>query len=175
MFEAAELKWQKQHCPLILDKSAQDYANKFIKNNEGNGIIFDGFPRTTVQAEGLDKILKDSQTQVNCAIFIELGLTEIINRLTKRRVCRKCGAIYNLSFKNPKQEGICDLCQGELYQRVDDQEPTIRRRYEVYEQQTRELIAFYQKQNKLFTVPGEIGKDLVHQRIIKIVTDKNIS
>ena len=160
---------------LVPDSVVLEVANKFIKNNEGNGIIFDGFPRTTVQAEGLDKILKDSQTQVNCAIFIELGLTEIINRLTKRRVCRKCGAIYNLSFKNPKQEGICDLCQGELYQRVDDQEPTIRRRYEVYEQQTRELIAFYQKQNKLFTVPGEIGKDLVHQRIIKIVTDKNIS
>jgi adenylate kinase len=160
---------------LVPDSVVLEVANKFIKNNGGNGIIFDGFPRTTVQAEGLDKILKDNQTQVDCAIFIELCLTEIINRLTKRRVCRKCGAIYNLSFKKPKQEGICDLCQGELYQRVDDQEPTIRRRYEVYEQQTRELIAFYQKQNKLFTIPGEIGKDLVHQRIIKIVTGKNNS
>lgn len=160
---------------LVPDSIALEIAKKFIKKNEGNGIIFDGFPRTTVQAEGLDRILKDNHTQVDCAIFIELSLPEIINRLTQRRVCRKCGAIYNLSFKRPKQEGDCDSCQGELYQRVDDQEPTIRRRHEVYEQQTRELIVFYQKQNKLFKVPGEIGKDLVHQRIMKIVTGKNNS
>ena len=154
------------------DSVVLEVANKFIKNNQGNGIIFDGFPRTTVQAEGLDKILQDDHKQVDCAIFVELGLTEIIKRLTERRVCRKCGAIYNLSFKKPANEGICDLCNDKLYQRVDDQEPTIRRRYEVYEQQTRELIAFYRKQGKLFTVPGEIGKDLVLERITNIVYEK---
>ena len=157
---------------LVPDSIVLAIANQFIKKYENKGIIFDGFPRTTGQAEGLDKILKDYNKQVDCAIFIELGLTEIIKRLTERRVCRKCGAIYNLSFKKPAKEGICDLCNGELYQRVDDQEPTIRRRYEVYEQQTRELIAFYRKQNKLFTVPGEIGKDLVRERIANIVYEK---
>ena len=158
---------------LVPDSIVLEVTNNFIKENQNKGVVFDGFPRTLFQAEGLDKILSDNQKQVDCAIFIELALPEIIRRLTERRVCRNCGTIYNLSFKKPKKEGICDLCSGELYQRVDDQESTIRRRYEVYEQQTQELIAFYQMQNKLFTIPGEIGKDLVHEKIIDVVYEKN--
>ncbi len=158
---------------LVPDSIVLEVTNNYIKENQNKGVVFDGFPRTVVQAEGLDKILKDNQKQVDCAIFVELALPEIIRRLTERRVCRKCGTIYNLSFKKPKKEGICDLCSGELYQREDDQESTIRRRYEVYEQQIQELIAFYKKQNKLFTIKGEIGKDLVHEKIVNIVNEKS--
>lgn len=158
---------------LVPDSIVLEVTNNYIKENQNKGVVFDGFPRTLVQAEGLDKILKDNQKQVDCAIFVELALPEIIRRLTERRVCRKCGTIYNLSFKKPKKEGICDLCSGELYQREDDQESTIRRRYEVYEQQIQELIAFYKKQNKLFIIKGEIGKDLVHEKIVNIVNEKS--
>ncbi len=157
---------------LVPDSIVLEVTNNFIKENKNKGVVFDGFPRTLVQAEGLDKILNNNKKQVDCAIFIELGLAEIVRRLTERRVCRKCGAIYNISFKKPNKEGKCDICQGELYQRVDDQEPTIRKRYEVYEKQTQELIAFYQKRNKLFIIPGEIGKDLVQERIAMIVEEK---
>jgi len=160
---------------LVPDPIVLELTQKFIQNHHKNGIVFDGFPRTLVQAEGLDKILKDNNKVVDIAIFIELPLPEIIHRLTERRVCRNCGAIYNLSFKRPKKEGICDICNGELYQRVDDQEPTIRERFEVYKSQTQELISYYQKQNKLLIISGEIGKDLVHEQIIKIVNDKSKS
>lgn len=158
---------------LVPDLIVLEVTNNFIKKYQNKGIVFDGFPRTMVQAEGLDKILGDNQQQVDCAIFIELALPEIIRRLTERRVCRNCGTIYNLSFRKPEKDGICDLCSGELYQREDDQEATIRKRYEVYEQQTKELIAFYQKQNKLFTIRGEIGKDSVHKKIVNFVYEKS--
>jgi adenylate kinase len=160
---------------LVPDPIVLELTQKFIQNHHKNSIVFDGFPRTLVQAEGFDKILKDNNKVVDIAIFIELPLPEIIHRLTERRVCRNCGAIYNLSFKRPKKEGICDICNGELYQRVDDQEPTIRERFEVYKSRTQELISYYQKQNKLLIISGEIGKDLVHEQIIKIVNDKSKS
>ncbi|MFB0510139.1 MAG: adenylate kinase [bacterium] len=154
---------------LVPDPIVLAVTKNFINHNQDKGVVFDGFPRTMVQAQGLDEVLNDNHKEVDCAIFIELALAEIIRRLTDRRVCRNCGAIYNLSFKHPKQEGICDACNGELYQRLDDQEPTIRKRHQVYEQQTQELISYYRSHNKLWTIPGEIGKDLVHERIMKIV------
>lgn len=158
---------------LVPDEIVLQVANNFIGENKNNGIVFDGFPRTLGQAQGLDAILLGNQKAVDCAIFIELSLTEIIRRLTERRVCRNCGAIYNLSFKPPQRPGICDLCSGELYQRPDDSENTIRRRYEVYEKATKELISFYRNQNKLYLVPGDIGKDLVHERIFNIITEES--
>ena len=160
---------------LVPDTIVLELTKNFIKNNEDNGVVFDGFPRTLIQAEGLDEILDNKRKEVDCAIFIELELSEIIRRLTERRVCRKCGTIYNLSFKQPKLEGICDSCNGELYQREDDKEATIRRRFEVYERQTQELISYYQKQSKLHIVQGEIGKDLVHEQIVKIIYEQSVS
>uniref|UniRef100_A0A7C6EDY8 Adenylate kinase n=1 Tax=candidate division WOR-3 bacterium TaxID=2052148 RepID=A0A7C6EDY8_UNCW3 len=158
---------------LVPDEIVLQIANNFIRENKNNGIVFDGFPRTIGQAKGLDEILSKNQKAVDCAIFIELSLDEIIHRLTERRVCRNCGAIYNLSFKPPKKEGICDICNGELYQRSDDSEITIRRRYEVYQQATQELMAFYHQQNKLYLVRGEIGKDLVQEKIFNIIASGN--
>ncbi|MEO0115804.1 MAG: nucleoside monophosphate kinase [candidate division WOR-3 bacterium] len=158
---------------LVPDEIVLQIASNFIKENAKVGIVFDGFPRTLAQAQGLDTILHNYQKALDCAIFIELTLTDVIRRLTARRVCRNCGAIYNLDFKPPKKEGICDLCGGELYQRSDDQEATIRFRYEIYEQATKALINYYREQNKLFIIPGEIGKDLVQERIFNIITEKS--
>lgn len=156
---------------LVPDTIVLALTKNFIENNKRSGIIFDGFPRTLAQAQGLDEILQSNNKTVDCAIFIELPLKEIIRRLTARRVCRNCGAIYNLNFKPPKKEGICDLCNGELYQRPDDQEETVQKRYELYQQETQPVISFYQKQGKFYLISGTMGKDLVSEKIFKIISE----
>lgn len=122
-----------------------------------SGFILDGFPRTVVQAEALDKTLKVLEKKIEHAISIEVEDEELIRRLTGRRTCRSCGAMFHVMFNPPKKEGVCDSCSGELYQRDDDQEATIRNRLNVYNQQTAPLIDYYQQKGLLRTIPG-VGK-----------------
>ena len=153
---------------LVPDDVILGIAREFLKTAAAKGVLFDGFPRTIPQAEGLDKVMTELGTKVDLAVFINLADDIIVRRLTSRRTCRKCGAIYNLEFKPPKQPGICDLCGGELYQRDDDQEATIRNRLSVYQRETSGLKDFYRKQGKLIELDGAIGKDRLHQEIVKL-------
>jgi len=121
------------------------------------GFILDGFPRTVIQAEALDKTLKAMQKKIEHAISISVEEEELLRRLTGRRTCRSCGAMFHVLFNPPKEEGICNFCSGELYQRDDDKEETIRNRLNVYDQQTAPLIDYYQKRGLLRTVEG-VGK-----------------
>lgn len=119
-----------------------------------NGFILDGFPRTIPQADELGKFCPDV-TCVNFTIADDI----VIKRLSTRRVCKKCGANFNILTKAPKVEGVCDECGGELYQRDDDKQESILHRMDVYREQTEPLIAYYRAKNKLTDVDAAIETD----------------
>lgn len=112
-------------------------------------IILDGFPRTVEQADALAE-----QVDIDIAINIDVPDEELITRLTQRRSCPECNAVYHLANKPPAKEGICDKCGAALYQRDDDKEETVKNRLEVYRKNTFPLIEYYEKRGKLVTIPG---------------------
>jgi len=114
--------------------------------------MFDGFPRTQAQAERLDALLAAHDGKVNHVFLLDATRTLLLSRLTGRRVCRGCGAVYHVVNIPPKRMGVCDVCGGELYQRVDDRETTIANRLDVYERQTAPLTAYYARQGVLTRV-----------------------
>lgn len=107
------------------------------------GILFDGFPRTTAQAEGLEDVLDDVDRQVDAVVVFEAPDETLIKRLSGRRSCPECGAVYNVHFSPPETEGVCDRCGHELVHRKDDNPETVRRRLQVYEEETAPLIEWY--------------------------------
>jgi adenylate kinase len=113
--------------------------------SNGAHVLFDGFPRTTAQATGLDAVLEHSGRRVDLVVLFEAPDETIVKRLSGRRSCPKCGAVYNTFFSPPKVEGKCDRCGSALEQRADDNAATIRRRLEVYREQTAPLVEFYEK------------------------------
>ena len=130
-----------------------------------NGAIFDGFPRTLPQAEGLDSLLNELNKSISHVISIEVSEDEIVSRLSARRICRNCGTVYNIHSDPPNKDGFCKVCgQKEIYQREDDKEETIRRRLEVYSEQTSPLKSYYEKQGILQNVNGE-------QNILQVQTE----
>jgi adenylate kinase len=124
---------------LVPDDVVIEVLEKKIHEKEGTtGFILDGFPRTIQQAEALEKISK-----TDAVINLQVPEWIIIPRLSSRRICKNCGAIYNVLYLKPKKEGTCDVCGGPLYQREDDTEKVIRDRIEVYEKQTQPLLEYY--------------------------------
>lgn len=122
-----------------------------------NGVILDGFPRTTPQAEALDKILEEKGKKVTIVPELVIPDQVIVERILNRATCsnKECGAIYNTKFKPPKVEGICDVCGSELVVRTDDNEETIKNRLEVYRQNSKDLIEFYKEKGVLKTIIPE--------------------
>lgn len=119
-----------------------------------NGFLLDGFPRTIPQAEALDKALSAEGKAIDKAISIAVPNEELVKRLSGRWICRNCQAPFHMVDAPPKEAGKCDHCGGELYQRDDDNETTVRNRLEVYSKQTAPLIDFYRNQGKLLEVNG---------------------
>ena len=128
--------------------------DRIAQSDCSGGFLLDGFPRTIAQAEALDKLLED-KGGLDAVLNISVPLEKLVERLTGRRMCRKCGAIYHMLYNAPAKEGVCDACGGELYQRDDDKLETVTNRLDVYEAQTAPLIGFYEQQGKLFTVNGD--------------------
>jgi adenylate kinase len=118
------------------------------------GYILDGFPRTEVQANALAESLSRQSSTIDHVVNIEVEDEELIQRLTGRRTCKECQEPYHVSFSPPEREGLCDKCGGELIQRKDDEEGTIRSRLGVYREQTAPLVAYYENQGLLRTVAG---------------------
>jgi adenylate kinase len=121
---------------------------RIAEDDCSEGYILDGFPRTIPQAEALEK----EGIEIEKVLNLRADDSTIVPRLSARRVCRECGAIFNILYMKPEKEGICDKCGNELYQRDDDREEAIRNRLEVYRKQTAPLISFYEEKGKLVNV-----------------------
>ena len=114
--------------------------------------MFDGFPRTLEQARQLDEVLAKLGSAVNQVFLLEVPTPVIVSRLSGRRICKTCGAVYHVTNIPPKKEGICDKCGGPLYQRPDDEEATVLNRLDVYQRQTASLIDFYDQKGILIRI-----------------------
>ena len=120
-----------------------------------NGFILDGFPRTLPQAECLDEICKELNIKIDYVIDIEVSKEDVIERLSARRVCRSCGASFHLIFNKPAVDGVCDLCNGELYTRKDDNKESVAVRINAYQDQTTPLINYYNNKGILLEINGQ--------------------
>jgi len=138
-------------------------AERFGQPDAAQGFILDGFPRTIAQADGLGAMLEALGHKLDGVIYFDVSEPELIRRLTGRRLCRQCQTPFHVVSAPPKREGVCDKCGGELYQRVDDSEATVRNRLEVYERQTAPLLDYYRQRGLLRTVSGEGTVDKVRQ------------
>jgi len=125
------------------------------------GFLLDGFPRTTAQAQALDQSLAELGKKVDLAINIDVPTELLIERLSGRISCQECKRVYNLNFNPPREQGKCDSCGGELVQRNDDRGETVVKRLEVYNQQTRPLLQYYEAQGVLFNIEGSRGSSQV--------------
>ena len=134
------------------------------------GFILDGFPRTIQQAEALSLALKQMEMDIDHLIDIEIDYGNLIQRLTDRWTCRECGEGYHKMSNPPKKESVCDKCGGELYQRDDDKEETIQKRFEVYRKETEPLKDYYQKNGKLNAIKGDGDIQEIFSKITNLIT-----
>ncbi len=133
------------------------------------GFILDGFPRTIPQAEGLDRLLTERGERLDRVVKIDLERAELVRRLTSRRVCPDCKAVYNVSFRPPRVAGTCDACGGAIVQRDDDTEATVLKRLGVYDAQTAPLVRYYTERNLLGAVDGNQGYAQTRAQIEKLL------
>lgn len=150
---------------LILKMVAAEFERPEIEN----GFILDGFPRTVAQADALDEVLKQTGKTLDFVLVMDVPDEELVARLTARRTCRTCGRSYHLTFNPPKTPGVCDVDGGELYQRDDDKEATVRNRLAVYMRQTQPLIEHYTKQGLVRHIDGVGSVDEVFARIREVL------
>ncbi|MEN2994198.1 MAG: adenylate kinase [Thermodesulfovibrio sp.] len=136
------------------------------------GFILDGFPRNVAQAEALDKMLSEMNMPLDLVLNLDVPFDDLMKRLTGRRTCKSCGQMYNIYYSPSKVEGKCDKCGGELFQRDDDKEETIRKRLEVYRAQTEPLIDYYSKKAILKSVSGTGNIDEIFNSICTILEKK---
>lgn len=149
---------------LVEERLGQDDCKK--------GFILDGFPRNTSQAETLDGMLNNLDMPLTAAVSVDVPKDDLMKRLTGRRTCKGCGQMYNI-YSNPSgKEGICDKCGGELFQRDDDKEETIKRRLDVYDAQTAPLIDYYGKKGILKSIQGTGGIDDIFNKMCSILEVK---
>jgi adenylate kinase len=153
---------------LVPDEVTIDMVrNRLAEPDALRGFLLDGFPRTVPQAETLDDILRDTaDSKLDVVLELVVDSDEVIRRLSGRRTCRTCNHIWHVDFDPPQVEGVCDLDQGELYQRDDDQAETIKNRLEVYDDQTAPLIAYYAGRGVLVGIDATGPVDDVTTRAI---------
>jgi len=153
-----------------------ELTNALIRDRLGEadcakGFILDGYPRTTAQAEELDRVLAAMNRKVDAVINLVVDRNLLLARLTGRRVCRSCGTSYHILFNPPKQDGVCDKCSGELYQREDDTEEKVGTRLDEYEKKTAPLLDYYRNKGNLRNVNGEQEIDRVTEDIQAILKE----
>ncbi len=140
---------------LVPDSVTNEMVKDRLSHGDAQaGFLLDGFPRNVLQAEVLRTVLAEAKTPLDAVLELSIDDAEIIARLSGRRTCRNCSASFHTIYEKPAVDGICDKCQGELYQREDDSEAVITRRLEVYAEQTKPIIAFYSAQGLLITIPA---------------------
>ena len=171
-----------------LGKKAQEYMNKgelvpddlvieiatdrLLKDDCKSGFLLDGFPRTVYQAEKLDAFLETHGQKLDKVIDLEVGEDVLMVRLTGRRVCKACGASYHVVNIPPKNEGVCDKCGGELIQRPDDNAETAQNRIDVYNEQTRPLVDYYEKAGNLARIDGATELEETFRGIVAAIGEQ---
>jgi len=147
----------------LVDKMILDKLNE-SKNKDG--FVLDGYPRNVSQAKFLENLLKDKQGK-SFIIYLETSERVIVERLSGRRICSNCQAIYHIKNMPPKKDSLCDICGGTLYQRSDDKEDTIKKRLSVYLKETQAVLDYYK--GRVIRISADDEKDVVFERILKII------
>jgi len=147
--------------------------NRIQKEDCNSGYILDGFPRTLGQAEALDRMLAELRQPLTVVIAIAVPDEEVVRRLSGRRQCKSCGTGFHIAFNKPKKDGVCDKCGGELYQRDDDNEQTIRSRLKVYYEQTSPLLDYYRERDLLNEVDGVGSIDQIYGAICSLIDKRS--
>ena len=143
---------------LVIDRITQEDCK--------NGFMLDGFPRNVSQAKHLDTFLKESNIELDKVINIEVDKSILVGRAVGRRICKSCSTTYHVEFNAPKEEGVCNICQGELYQRADDNEETVSKRIQVYLDETKPLVDYYNSQGIIANINGQQSIDKVFKDIV---------
>jgi len=143
---------------------------RLSKDDCKKGFILDGFPRTVEQADALTKILNEIGLKLTRVLNIHVPASDLIERAVGRRICKKCGATYHVKFNPTNKDGICDNCGGDLYQRADDNEETMKNRLSVYEDSTRPLINYYQKAGIYTEIDGRQPIEKVTEELVSVLS-----
>ena len=152
---------------LVPDRLVIDMIDHRLQEQGGTpSFMLDGFPRTVDQAEALERTLAASHVPLDHAVSLAVPREELVRRLSGRRTCRQCGAMFHVAFDPPRQGGVCDRCGGELYQREDDREATIHARLDVYDRSTVPLAAFYRQRGLLREIEGTGSATEVLDRVL---------
>jgi len=146
---------------IVKERISEDDAKK--------GFLLDGFPRTIEQAEALNSIMSELDREIDAVINIEVPVEELMNRLTGRRICEKCGTTYHLVFNPPKVDGICDIDGGKLYQREDDNPETVSNRLSVNVKQSKPILEYYNEKGVLKNIDGSKDIEEVTNDVIDIL------
>ena len=153
----------------VITKMVDQKLTKDLKPTEG--FMLDGYPRNEAQAKELDAILKKTNSSLDFVLNMEASLPLILKRISGRRICKKCGAVYHLTNKPPKVADVCDACSGSLYQRSDDNEETIKNRMSVYNISTSPILEYYRKQDKLVTFDGDKDTDILFEEFVNFLNE----
>ena len=143
---------------IVKERLAQDDTNV--------GFLLDGFPRNVSQAQHLDAFLKEANIALDKVVNIEVDKEILVGRAVGRRICKSCGATYHVEFNPSKENGVCDVCQGELYQRADDNEETVSKRIQVYLDETKPLVDYYSSQGIIANINGQQSIEKVFEDIV---------
>jgi adenylate kinase len=151
-----------------------DLTNKMVKErllekDAQQGFLFDGYPRNIVQAKALDEFLNSKGEHMDAILYIDADVDLLSARIAGRRVCKSCGNVYHIQYKKPKLEGICDACQGELYQRKDDMVDTVRRRLHIYHDVTAPIIDYYKNLQAFHAIDGNGNIEETHEKVMNVI------
>jgi adenylate kinase len=161
---------------LVPDSTVLDMVRERLRClNCHGGFLLDGFPRTVVQAVALGEMLQSQRVFLEGVLSYELPLDQIVSRLSGRRTCAGCKAVFHVRTRPPKKDGLCDHCGGALFQREDDRPEAIRVRMQAYEKSTAPLIEFYQKQALLISVSAEGSPQEIYERSISALNARALA
>lgn len=170
-----KLKAMMESGNLVSDGIVLEVLNHYLEKTNNFNLLLDGFPRNIYQAEKLDELLEEKNQKLDYVFLLNVSKETLLYRITGRRLCKSCGAIYNVNIDplKPKIDSICDKCGNPLMVRKDDNEETFQIRYQEYETQTKPLIEYYQRQGILYEIDSSISKEETFQQIENIIQQNN--